>query len=73
VRSPAVNRFTASGRGGIHIEQSLRARTDHGMDVADAVAAVFAGRLSRTYRPGPRWWRCGRELWYAIRGWWWRR
>jgi phage replication-related protein YjqB (UPF0714/DUF867 family) len=45
-----VNRLTASGRGGVHIEQSLPARTDHALAIADAVAEVFAARLRR-----PQW------------------
>jgi len=65
-----VNRLTASKRGGVHVEQSLLARTDHALDIADAVAEVFAARLGRPRYPGPRWWRFLRELWDAIRDWW---
>ncbi|MBK6873579.1 MAG: poly-gamma-glutamate hydrolase family protein [Kineosporiaceae bacterium] len=46
-----VNRLTLSGRGGIHLEQSLIARTEHATTIADAVAQVFAGRLERLRRP----------------------
>ncbi len=63
-----VNRLTASGRGGIHIEQSLRARTEHALTVADAVADVFAGRLDPPPCPGPRWWRFVRKVWNVVRG-----
>ena len=62
-----VNRLTANKRGGVHIEQSQRAREDHALDIADAVAAVFAGRLVGTRYQGPRWWRFLRQLWDAAR------
>jgi phage replication-related protein YjqB (UPF0714/DUF867 family) len=68
-----VNRLTAGGRGGIHIEQSLPARVDHADDIANAVADVFAVRLSRPRYPGPWWWRRMRELWDAVCDWWRRR
>jgi phage replication-related protein YjqB (UPF0714/DUF867 family) len=51
-----VQRLTAGGRGGVHIEQSLRARAEHALDIADAVAGVFAIRLDRPPRPGRGWW-----------------
>lgn len=57
-----VNRLTASGRGGVHIEQSLAARAGHAKAIADAVASVFAVRLGRR-RHRARWWR-------VIRAWW---
>jgi phage replication-related protein YjqB (UPF0714/DUF867 family) len=57
-----VQRLTADGCGGVHVEQSLRARTGHALDIADAVAGVFAIRLARPERPG-RW------LWLRRRGW----
>ena len=41
-----VNRITAGGRGGIHLEQSLLARQRHGAQIADAVARVFVTRSS---------------------------
>jgi phage replication-related protein YjqB (UPF0714/DUF867 family) len=59
-----VNRLTAGKRGGVHIEQSRQARTDHALDIADAVAEVFALRLRR------RWWWFPRELWDRVRDWW---
>jgi phage replication-related protein YjqB (UPF0714/DUF867 family) len=65
-----VNRLTASKRGGIHIEQSLQARTDHALVIADAVAEVFAVRLGRPRYPGPRWLRSLRELRDAMPDWW---
>jgi hypothetical protein len=36
-----VNRLTAGGGDGIQIEQSLRARTSHWQNIADAVAEVY--------------------------------
>lgn len=51
-----VNRLTLGGCGGVHLEQGLRARAEHGREIADAVARVFLPRLSRRSR-GPRWWR----------------
>ena len=62
-----VNRLTAGGRGGIHLEQSRAARTDHALDIADAVAQVFARRLARPPDPAPWWWRLLRRLWDALR------
>jgi phage replication-related protein YjqB (UPF0714/DUF867 family) len=41
-----VNRLTAGGANGIQIEQSLRARTSHWQDIADAVAEVYDPRLA---------------------------
>jgi phage replication-related protein YjqB (UPF0714/DUF867 family) len=61
-----VNRLTAGGRGGIHLEQSRAARTGHALDIADAVAEVFAGRLARPPDPGPWWRRLLRRLWDAL-------
>lgn len=40
-----VNRLTAGGANGIQLEQSLRARTSHWQDIADAVADVYRRRL----------------------------
>jgi phage replication-related protein YjqB (UPF0714/DUF867 family) len=40
-----VNRLTTGGANGIQIEQSLRARTSHWQDIADAVAAVYDPKL----------------------------
>ncbi len=40
-----VNRLTADGTGGIHIEQSRRVRDRHWRAVTDAVADVFAAKL----------------------------
>ena len=40
-----VNRLTASGRTGIQIEQSLRARSSCGRAIADAVATVYNSEL----------------------------
>jgi phage replication-related protein YjqB (UPF0714/DUF867 family) len=51
-----VNRLAASRRGGIHIEQSARARAGHALPIADAVAGVFAAHLFDLPRTGPRWW-----------------
>jgi phage replication-related protein YjqB (UPF0714/DUF867 family) len=64
-----VNRLTASKRGGVHIEQSLQARTDHALDIANAVAEVFAGRLGRPRYRGPRWSRLRCWLRHTIRDW----
>jgi phage replication-related protein YjqB (UPF0714/DUF867 family) len=63
-----VNRLTANRRNGIHIEQSLRARAEHGIAIADAVAAVFAPRLDACL-PQPRRsiWSLLRKVWCAIR------
>ena len=41
-----VNRLTAGGANGIQIEQSLRARTSHWQNIADAVAEVYNCRLT---------------------------
>ena len=41
-----VNRLTAGGTNGIQIEQSLRARTSHWQNIADAVAEVYNCRLT---------------------------
>lgn len=61
-----VNRLTVGGSGGIHLEQSLAARTGHALGIADAVAQVFARRLARL--PGPSWWwQWLRRLWEALR------
>jgi phage replication-related protein YjqB (UPF0714/DUF867 family) len=40
-----VNRLSAGGEGGIQIEQSLVARTNHWDAIADAVAGVYEPRL----------------------------
>jgi phage replication-related protein YjqB (UPF0714/DUF867 family) len=40
-----VNRLTASGTNGVQIEQSLEARDDYGMAIADAVAGVYRAQL----------------------------
>jgi phage replication-related protein YjqB (UPF0714/DUF867 family) len=40
-----VNRLTAGGGSGIQIEQSLLARSDHWLAIADAVADVYAPKL----------------------------
>lgn len=42
-----VNRLTVEGRTGVQIEQSRRARDQFGPAIAEAVAAVYAGLLSR--------------------------
>lgn len=47
-----VNRLTACNAGGVQIEQSLRARRDHGPAIADAVAAVYERQL---HPPPPTW------------------
>jgi phage replication-related protein YjqB (UPF0714/DUF867 family) len=62
-----VNRLTIGGAGGIQIEQSLPARRDHGMAIADAVAVVYRRRL-RPHRPP--WQDRLREVieWFADRG-----
>lgn len=44
-RCNVVNRLTASGGNGVHIEQSLVARERHWKAIADAVAAVYESRL----------------------------
>jgi phage replication-related protein YjqB (UPF0714/DUF867 family) len=41
-----VNRLTAGGANGVQIEQSAAARARHWQAIADAVADVFAARLS---------------------------
>jgi phage replication-related protein YjqB (UPF0714/DUF867 family) len=41
-----VNRLTAGGRNGIQIEQSLRVRTSHWQQIADAVVEVYDRRLT---------------------------
>jgi phage replication-related protein YjqB (UPF0714/DUF867 family) len=41
-----VNRLTAGGGNGIQIEQSLRTRTSHWQNIADAVAEVYDRRLT---------------------------
>ena len=41
-----INRLTAGGANGIQIEQSLRARTSHWQNIADAVAEVYDPKLS---------------------------
>jgi len=56
-----VNQLTTSKRGGIHLEQSRSARTEHALHIADAVAEVFAARLRR-----PRRWWFLRELWDRL-------
>lgn len=63
-----VNRLTANRRNGIHIEQSLRGRAEHGIAIADAVAAVFAPRLEADtpYRRRSIWLLL-RRAWHAIR------
>jgi phage replication-related protein YjqB (UPF0714/DUF867 family) len=48
-----VNRLSASGVGGIQIEQSLAARRDHGTAIADAVAVVYRRRLCPHGPPWP--------------------
>jgi phage replication-related protein YjqB (UPF0714/DUF867 family) len=40
-----VNRLTTGGANGIQIEQTLRARTSHWQDIADAVATVYDRKL----------------------------
>ena len=47
-----VNRLTAGGANGIQLEQSLRARTGHGQDIADAVAGVYDRKLASLH-PDP--------------------
>jgi len=44
--SNIVNRITASGVGGVQIEQSLDARKKHGDKIADAVASGFLKKLT---------------------------
>ena len=41
-----VNRLTAGGAGGIHIEQSFSAREGYGQAIADAVAGVYRSKLA---------------------------
>src|SRR5439155_16115046 len=41
-----VNRVTANRRNGVQIEQSLPARQQHALAIADAVADVYCARLS---------------------------
>lgn len=67
LRSPPP--LTVGGRGGIHLDQSRAARTGHALDIADAVAHVFGGRLARPPDPdpGPWWWRLPRRLGDALR------
>jgi len=40
-----VNRLTANRAGGVQIEQSLRARSSQGQDIADAVANVYNPKI----------------------------
>lgn len=40
-----VNRLTGNGRSGLQIEQPFEARSNHWLDIADAVADVFAPKL----------------------------
>ena len=47
-----VNRLTVGGANGIQIEQSRAARTEHGNDIAEAVAGVYRLRLGRPRRCG---------------------
>ena len=47
-----VNRLTVGGANGIQIEQTLAARTEHGADIAEAVARVYRMRLRRPRRSG---------------------
>lgn len=61
-----VNRLTVAGRGGIHLEQSLIARTEHAAAIADAVAQVFVGRLEHLRRP-PGWLRTARSVCGVVR------
>ena len=44
-RRNVVNRLTAGQEGGIHIEQSFRARERHWKAIADAVTAVYRRKL----------------------------
>lgn len=44
-----VNRMTAGGRGGVQLEQTLDARSEHGEAIADAVADVYDAVLRRRY------------------------
>jgi hypothetical protein len=46
---------------------SRAARTGYALDIADAVAHVFGGRLARPPDPGPWWWRLPRRLWDLLR------
>ncbi len=41
-----VNRLTASGTGGIQIEQSSAVREGYWQDIADAVADVYGPKLA---------------------------
>jgi phage replication-related protein YjqB (UPF0714/DUF867 family) len=45
-----VNRLTAGGANGVQIEQSLLARTEHWVEIADAVAKVYSSRTVRCHR-----------------------
>ncbi|MFG1934405.1 poly-gamma-glutamate hydrolase family protein [Mycobacterium sp. NPDC048908] len=45
-----VNRLTAGGTNGVQIEQSLLARTEHWVEIADAVANVYGSRPVRCHR-----------------------
>jgi phage replication-related protein YjqB (UPF0714/DUF867 family) len=47
--SNIVNRLTLRGRGGVQLEQTLGARKQHGVAIADAVAGVFRSVLRRRY------------------------
>jgi phage replication-related protein YjqB (UPF0714/DUF867 family) len=47
-----VNRLTVSGANGIQIEQSVRARSLRGQEIADAIASVYRSRLERLH-PDP--------------------
>jgi phage replication-related protein YjqB (UPF0714/DUF867 family) len=42
-----VNRITATGRGGVQIEQGPVARDDYALIIADAIARVYRARLRR--------------------------
>ena len=44
-----VNRLTLGGHGGVQLEQTIEARSDHGLAIADAVAGVFRSVLRRRY------------------------
>lgn len=52
--SNVVNRLTANGRSGVQLEQGMRAREQFGEAIADAVARVFAIRLTRPPVPPSR-------------------
>lgn len=45
-----VNRLTTGGANGVQIEQSLLARTEHWVEIADAVAEVYGDRPARCPR-----------------------